>query len=180
MTWHIFSSANFYLFSWTDCLAVRRLHLTLNKLNLIAEKDLRVLVDNYEPAVCPCGQESQWCPWVHQEEHGQQVEGDHPSSLLCPEEAASDILCVSSLGLPSASQTWNCMKGFSGRLQGCLWAWSTSPRDHSLFNVEIRRLRGVLSVHMNILMEDIKRMGLGSIHWCSVTRWWNIYVCNWC
>ncbi|PKU49256.1 hypothetical protein llap_441 [Limosa lapponica baueri] len=36
------------------------------------------------PAMCPCGQEGQWDPGVHQEECDQQVEGGYPfySSLV--------------------------------------------------------------------------------------------------
>ena len=45
---------------------------------------------DYDPAVCPCGQEGQWDPGVHQEECGQQVEGGSP--LLCPSDAQSRVL----------------------------------------------------------------------------------------
>ncbi|PKU36058.1 hypothetical protein llap_13637 [Limosa lapponica baueri] len=51
-----------------------------------AERDLEVLVDNridHEPAMCPCGQQGQWHPGVHQEECGRQVEAI-TSLPLCP------------------------------------------------------------------------------------------------
>jgi len=48
---------------------------------------------DYEPAVCPGCQESQWDPGVHQEECGQQVEGGSTSPLHCPSEASSGVLC---------------------------------------------------------------------------------------
>jgi len=38
-------------------------------------------------------QRSQWDPGVHQEECGQQDEGGSPSSLHCPSEAPSGVLC---------------------------------------------------------------------------------------
>ncbi|PKU42233.1 hypothetical protein llap_7463 [Limosa lapponica baueri] len=49
--------------------------------------------DDHKPAICPCGQEGQWHPGVHQEECGQQVKGSYVPSLLCPGEAASGVLC---------------------------------------------------------------------------------------
>ena len=61
-----------------------------------AERDLGVLVGRQgdrEPAVCPGCQEGQWHSGVHQEECGQQVEGGSPSSLHCPGEAPSAVLC---------------------------------------------------------------------------------------
>ncbi|PKU43654.1 hypothetical protein llap_6043 [Limosa lapponica baueri] len=49
--------------------------------------------------MCPCGQEGQRSPGVHQEECGQQVEGGHPPPILCAGEAASGVLCPV-LGFP--------------------------------------------------------------------------------
>jgi len=40
----------------------------------------------------PCCQESKWSPGVHEEECGQQVKGGSPPPLVCPCEAASEIL----------------------------------------------------------------------------------------
>ncbi|TRZ21626.1 hypothetical protein HGM15179_005462 [Zosterops borbonicus] len=40
-----------------------------------------------EPSVSPCGQEGQWDPGVHWEEHCQQEEGGDPAPLLSPGEA---------------------------------------------------------------------------------------------
>ena len=48
---------------------------------------------DHEPAVCPGGQEGQWCPGVHWEQRGQQVGGGDPAPLLCPGEATSGVLC---------------------------------------------------------------------------------------
>ncbi|TRZ11378.1 hypothetical protein HGM15179_015729 [Zosterops borbonicus] len=42
---------------------------------------------------CPCGQECQGHPGVHQEDCGQQVEGSDPAILLSPHVATSGELC---------------------------------------------------------------------------------------
>lgn len=60
--------------------------LFINLASLIYEPLLHSYLDeNYkttfvdESAVCPCGQGGQWCPRVHQEKCGQQVEGGDPA-----------------------------------------------------------------------------------------------------
>ncbi|KAJ7405711.1 rna-directed dna polymerase from mobile element jockey-like [Willisornis vidua] len=47
----------------------------------------------HEPEVCPCGQEGQWDPGVHWEEHCQQVKGGDPAPLFSRYEAIFGVLC---------------------------------------------------------------------------------------
>ncbi|RMC00519.1 hypothetical protein DUI87_23133 [Hirundo rustica rustica] len=64
--------------------------------NSSARRDLGAQVDNKLSLSqqCPCGQESQWDPGDHQEEHCQQVQGGDPASLLSPGEGISGVLCA--------------------------------------------------------------------------------------
>jgi len=54
---------------------------------------LEMTIPTHKPAVCPCGQEGQGCPGVHEKEHGQNVEGGDLPPLLCPGEVRSGVLC---------------------------------------------------------------------------------------
>ena len=55
----------------------------------LATKDLEVLVDN-RSYLCP---RRSVVSTLHQKEHGQQVEGGYPPSLLCPGEVKFRLLC---------------------------------------------------------------------------------------
>ncbi|RMC13120.1 hypothetical protein DUI87_10651 [Hirundo rustica rustica] len=59
------------------------------------EKDVGILVENKlsMSQQCPCGQEGQWYPGLHYEEHSQQVKGGDPAPLLSPGDATSEVLC---------------------------------------------------------------------------------------
>jgi len=47
----------------------------------------------YEPAVCPGGQEGQWHPGLYQEQCGEQDWGSHPAPVLSIGEASPRVLC---------------------------------------------------------------------------------------
>ena len=47
----------------------------------------------HDPEVCPCVQEGQWDPGVHQKVCGQQVKGGDSPPLLCQGEATFRIVC---------------------------------------------------------------------------------------
>ena len=61
---------------------------------------LEMTIPTHKPAVCPCGQEGQGCPGVHEKERGQNVEGGDLPPLLCPGETTSGVLCPG-LDLPT-------------------------------------------------------------------------------
>jgi len=48
---------------------------------------------DYEPAVCPGGQEGQWHPGLYQEWCGEQDEGSNPAPVLGIGEASPQVLC---------------------------------------------------------------------------------------
>ncbi|RMC19323.1 hypothetical protein DUI87_03931 [Hirundo rustica rustica] len=79
---------------------------------------------------CPCGQEGRWCPGVHWEECGQQVEGGDPSPLLSPSEA--QLECCVQFWAPQHKRDQELLE----RVQ---WRTTRMIRGVELFSSEVLR-----------------------------------------
>ncbi|KAJ7412815.1 hypothetical protein WISP_94520 [Willisornis vidua] len=120
----------------------------------------------HEPAVCPCGQEGQWCPGVHYKEHCQVIEAGDPASLLSPGGVHLD--CCVQFRAPQYKGDMELLEQVQWRVTNVIKGLETLSyeerlRNLGLFSLKKRQLRGdLISV-----FKCLKRMEPGSSRWCQ-------------